>query len=431
LKVFGRDPNNADPIFTKEGISTLAQHAFDSTSQSTSREALRCLANSLLLKEPPRQMLVDCGAAPKLAEKLKSDSSDDEFLISRILFLFTYGTNVDFEKLIKENGLAESIYKQISRHVKRYTSSIRRLSPASPMDDMALNETAKLIFNITHFYPDLTSSFSKSIPGLVQILSKSKIRNPPLDPPLSAIINALMILDLAENTGHKFGKDSLFPSMNPKGNSEHLINILDAAISHYKSTDLEQLAAPVITLIRKIYGIAPEGVKKYMEFLLLPTDAERNKPLGKSDTLSSRLLKLSTTATTPTLRTSISALMFELSGENSDKFVRNVGYGFAAGFLMSQNMPIPQSANEAFADTESGAAINPVTGQRLDTEQVDEGPPMTEEEKEQEAERLFVLFERLKKTGVVDVVNPVEQAMREGRFEELPDDYEEEKEGKK
>jgi hypothetical protein len=240
-----------------------------------------------------------------------------------------------------------------------------------------------------------------------------------------------MILDLAENTGHKFGKDSLFPSMNPKGNSEHLINILDAAISHYKSTDLEQLAAPVITLIRKIYGIAPEGVKKYMEFLLLPTDAERNKPLGKSDTLSSRLLKLSTTATTPTLRTSISALMFELSGENSDKFVRNVGYGFAAGFLMSQNMPIPQSANEAFADTESGAAINPVTGQRLDTEQVDEGPPMTEEEKEQEAERLFVLFERLKKTGVVDVVNPVEQAMREGRFEELPDDYEEEKEGKK
>jgi len=29
---------------------------------------------------------------------------------------------------------------------------------------------------------------------------------------------------------------------------------------------------------------------------------------------------------------------------------------------------------------------------------------------------------RLKKTGVVEVKNPVEQAMQEGRFEELPDD---------
>lgn len=44
---------------------------------------------------------------------------------------------------------------------------------------------------------------------------------------------------------------------------------------------------------------------------------------------------------------------------------------------------------------------------------------MSEEEKEQEAERLFVLFERLKKTGVVDVKNPVEVAQQNGRFEEL------------
>jgi hypothetical protein len=54
-----------------QGIETLAQYAFESTSISTSREALRCLANALLLKEETRQILVDCGAAPKAAEKLK------------------------------------------------------------------------------------------------------------------------------------------------------------------------------------------------------------------------------------------------------------------------------------------------------------------------------------------------------------------------
>ena len=84
--------------------------------------------------------------------------------------------------------------------------------------------------------------------------------------------------------------------------------------------------------------------------------------------------------------------------------------------------------------------INPITGQRLDMENTeDTGPPMTDREKEREAERLFVLFERysrsltnpgasiandghrLRATGVVDVENPVTKAYQEGRFEELPD----------
>lgn len=47
---------------------------------------------------------------------------------------------------------------------------------------------------------------------------------------------------------------------------------------------------------------------------------------------------------------------------------------------------------------------------------------MTEEEKEREAERLFVLFERLKQTGVVDVKNPVEVAQQSGRFEEVAEE---------
>lgn len=78
--------------------------------------------------------------------------------------------------------------------------------------------------------------------------------------------------------------------------------------------------------------------------------------------------------------------------------------------------------------------VNPITGQRLDMEPKLHVPEMTHEEKEREAERLFVLFERsvlasshlfllmfprLRATGVIDVENPVAQAVREGRFEEV------------
>jgi hypothetical protein len=109
--------------------------------------------------------------------------------------------------------------------------------------------------------------------------------------------------------------------------------------------------------------------------------------------------------------------MFELSGKDANQFVRNVGYGFAAGYLMSHDIPMPASAKEAHEDEESGMPINPITGQRLDKEPVGEEPEMTVEEKEREAERLFVLFERLRATGVVDVQNPVRQAVEEGTFE--------------
>lgn len=43
---------------------------------------------------------------------------------------------------------------------------------------------------------------------------------------------------------------------------------------------------------------------------------------------------------------------------------------------------------------------------------------MSEDEKDREAERLYTLFERITRTGVISTENPVEKAKREGRFEE-------------
>ncbi len=95
---------------------------------------------------------------------------------------------------------------------------------------------------------------------------------------------------------------------------------------------------------------------------------------------------------------------------------------------MTHNLPVPDTAFKGEDESQDlggrlttidGKEINPVTGQRRDMEPEDPGPAMSDEEKEREAEKLFVLFERLKATGVVNVVNPVEQALQEGRFEEV------------
>ena len=159
-----------------------------------------------------------------------------------------------------------------------------------------------------------------------------------------------------------------------------------------------------------------------MEALLLPSIAERSQPLGKTDSLASHLLRLSTAPTVPRLKEGISSFLFELSGKDAAIFVRNVGYGFAAGYLMTHNLPIPENATVDTSDkvtTIDGQEINPITGQRRDMEPEDPLPEMTDEEKEREAERLFVLFDRLRATGVMNVMNPVQQAVDEGRFEEV------------
>lgn len=129
-----------------------------------------------------------------------------------------------------------------------------------------------------------------------------------------------------------------------------------------------------------------------MQWLLLPEDSDRSEPIGKSDTLSSRLLALSTSPFAE-LKTAISDLMYSLSDKNPENFTRNIGYGLAAGLLASRGIEVPRNAKEAYA-TGTGSPVNPITGQRLDAEPQDTNPPMTKEDKEREAERLFVLFER-------------------------------------
>jgi hypothetical protein len=81
-------------------------------------------------------------------------------------------------------------------------------------------------------------------------------------------------------------------------------------------------------------------------------------------------------------------------------------------------LEVPQENEHDEAD------INPITGQYVSSEKQPDLKDMTDEEKEREAERLFVLFERLKKTGIIDVENPIAKAMQEnqGRFEEVHSD---------
>ncbi|MCJ1224808.1 hypothetical protein MMC12_001453 [Toensbergia leucococca] len=405
LKTHIRTVEHADPLFTKEVKPSEA---------SREPKARRNMADGVFSR---------------------NDNREDELLNSRILFLLTYESTLDFDDLIEHHLLAESMNLNITRHSKFYSKHGPKSPPPPPMDTLALSETLKLLFNLTQYYPHHVATFTKSLPNILKILSRAKIPSPPLQPPVTYLINSLLNLDLDSNKCKPSSPNPLFPKNDPQCNIDRLISILDSTVRLYTEEQSENLATPLVTLLRKIYELAPTPVKTHMQSLLLPSNDERTKPLGQSDTLAACLLRHFSSPLAPNLRESVSSMIFDLSDKNPTTFVRNVGYGFAAGYLATHNLAVPDDAMEKWntrgsGDTEEdlglkvttsadGKDINPVTGQRRDMEPMDLGPDMTDEEKEREAEKLFVLFERLKATGVMNVQNPVEKAVQEGRFEEL------------
>ncbi|KAJ5130299.1 Guanine nucleotide exchange factor Ric8 [Penicillium bovifimosum] len=419
LRQHGTSPANAEPIYSQNGMNVLVRYGVEGETHDVRRAALRCVANALLLVPRMRQNFVDTGYSGKLAEKLKTDESEDEMITSRILFYATYDTTLDFKDLITTHALADNVNYQLSRHADQFPKSGRK--PLSQMDELALTDTLKLIYNISKIFSDLAVHFSPSISHILKIISRIDIPAKPLDGLVGYLLNALSILDLEEKKGKAFESSPLFPTFDQNCNVERLIKILDQAVSSYSTEELNSKAIPLLYSLIAMYEVAPDAPREKMQHLLLP-EGDGSVPIGQSDTLSSKLLKLSTSHFAD-LKVTISELMFVLSGKDAEKFTKNIGYGFAAGFLAARGIEMPKSASEKYAVNEDPeTARNPITGQRWAAEPQDTGPPMTMEEKEREAERLFVLFERARANGLINVENPVTKALHEGRFEELSDD---------
>jgi hypothetical protein len=215
-----------------------------------------------------------------------------------------------------------------------------------------------------------------------------------LDPPFGPLVNSLLNLDLETDLSRPF----LYPEDEPQKVTARLVDLLGQGIRAYGDNELETVVTPVVSLLAKLYEKAPQVVQQHLQEALLPSSQDRQGVLGHTDSLPSKLLKNSSNPTAPALRDAISHLLFDLSDRDASKFVENVGYGFASGFLFQNNVPVPASASATFEKNDSigmPKPVNPITGQFLDMQKFADAPEMTEEEKEREAERLFVLFERL------------------------------------
>ncbi|KAF9932724.1 hypothetical protein BGZ67_004600 [Mortierella alpina] len=488
LKTLGRATEGCDSIFTEEGIRTLLYHSGlhkateASIDRTSSREALKCLANALLLKPTTRPIFERLDGHGQCSALLKRShlSNESQFLFSRILFLVTIDATSIVKSLLDEHHAVNNVGMVLKTQLAR--------TPDGTMfsQSMVLSEALKYLFNLMIVDPkierDAEANFSEKekseatgkrfqslLPTIVSILITIPPPSPnPLEPPHSHAIHVLLNFPISTS--------ALLVTRSQQATLlSVLLQILDDTLRHSLNTDeeasndglsngteLDEIVPPLVLVLTNIASAGGEG-RAALKARMLPEDVDRTNPLDKGNTFSARLIRRMTSMRFPQIRETVSQLLFVVCDEDPALLTRHVGYGNAAGFLMNRNLGVPSSVSGSGSDeassevTElpspgpasenspplaststtaagktkppsptpnaapsmsssrrysSASAVNPITGayypdpSAIRTAMAD----MTEEEKEEEASKLLDMFDKLRRTGVMDVRNPALEA---------------------
>ncbi|PPQ70131.1 hypothetical protein CVT24_003878, partial [Panaeolus cyanescens] len=187
-----------------------------------------------------------------------------------------------------------------------------------------------------------------------------------------------------------------------------------------ESTDtLDDMLTPLVVLLTRIC-IADEGSRARIRQKLVPEDLDRSSPLEERSDLLGKILRLLASAYHSRLKDSLGELLFAIADSNATTLSGLVGYGNVAGYLFNKGFMSapsgPGGSSTVPQTTPSGEYINPITGTTMQPNRSDL-PEMTEEEKEQEVEKLLVLFDRLERTGAIaPESNPIRKAISEGKI---------------
>jgi hypothetical protein len=229
-----------------------------------------------------------------------------------------------------------------------------------------------------------------------QLLAQASVLSPPND--LDFFARACHILDMSLNY--------YFPgNIDP---NDALVTGLGKNAAH---STVDDTLGPLTLLITR-FCLADNICKGRLKDCLLPADLDRTHTLEARADLLGRCLRLLTSLYHPKLKDSIGEMLFAVCDCDAAMLCSQVGYGNVAGFLFHKgitNSPISPSAT---LTTSSGLPINPITG-TIDDRQP--APQITDEEKAIETEKLFVLFDRLEKSGALPAEhNPMRKALQGG-----------------
>ncbi|KAJ2995355.1 hypothetical protein HDV02_000857 [Globomyces sp. JEL0801] len=428
LRLLCREPTGSEAFFSEKTITTfvkfsgLKNPSAKTLNDPIAVEALKCLNNVQTCSADMRLIFANSEYIPLITEGLNMGPI---FLLTRLSFFVT-ATDQSLCQTMINDHLPDTLAKILNKlNGGKYTDEDWISS------ENCINEILKASFNLTLKFSSIQSSsffgvsqktmvetenidtdiysFRELLSEIVISFVSSKLQVPTMSPPHSHAINTLMNFQCLEF------EDQWFPNGDYKI-IEMLLDIFEDCLrimcpeesrtfenDMIFGTEVDQALAPLLILMKKL-TVNPQA-RLLMKKRLMPKSIDRTKELTKGSSLTAHWIRSLSDVCLSQTRDFMCEFMIALCDNNSDEFIGYVGYGNAAGFLFNRGM-FGSGLAEAAAKAKATAAnpnepnIDPISG-TIRKEVADPWKDMTEEERERESERLFVLFDRLNKTGVI------------------------------
>lgn len=469
LKALGREASISNRLTCEILDDIVGKFILNEVSQYATMEGLTIIANGLVLNQALLANWNPEKAFPVVLKEFeKADRSlKENYLLGRLLFLFT------FNGILLADYLLDDCVNIVNQKLDKALDNVHSLASTveiNPMLRLSFIEVMKFAFNLVHHYPDrVLLLFRNEVIGKVSHvfmhIKPIAVENVDIT---RYIFNTLMCVPVEswfDNEKHQpiiltnileFGK-LVTDRSSPQFHNEHTISpcftCLEMVVSHVWTS------MPGSAESRKLKSIA----RKYLE----PTEEDRQKAVGNTDSLASNLLHLTNVIGLQSCNRLVQEVYLVIFDRNQQRLTEDMGFGFASRFLgltglepaveetsldqrpetqfdkttsktelktatssgskpetldspgsslQASNSPLSQSSQPQPQPKPQAQPTNPITGQYLSAELHDtrkqqaqrEWDAMTDAEKEQEGERVLGLLDRLKKNGIIQVANPVE-----------------------
>jgi hypothetical protein len=183
IKTLGRNPIGSQTLLTQPHLFTILHHTslpllpptlpMSPQLSPTALEAMKILANLLVLHPAGRNRFAKLDGGKLIAEELRSGGDDGDwsesrvervFLLGRIGFLVTMERRESVGVMVDEGDLVESLVyvscstimcaKSMTEDWRQYLSTL----PLIPANYSALAELLKLVNNVLRYYPSSSTS---------------------------------------------------------------------------------------------------------------------------------------------------------------------------------------------------------------------------------------------------------------------------------
>ncbi|ORY31806.1 guanine nucleotide exchange factor synembryn-domain-containing protein [Naematelia encephala] len=290
-----------------------------------------------------------------------------------------------------------------------------RSIPEPPSPTPSSSSVRALLNKVKLSSPPRKSTSISDTPGGSFIRNKSPSPSPPSIPPSPPVLRKRPITLPGRKT---------FPAALPA----RVLRVFEGFVDTYypfprgwdeevKGLKVDEILPPILLLLVRI----AQGCMEFRTWLrdnLLPKNLDRSKEAGPLESrrgVLGDLLRLMQCATHPSSRDTAGELLWAICDSNPSTLNKEIGYGNAAGLLFRKGIsgppqatieelspdpdPHPDSDREE-EEEDQEQDRNPITALKASREG-DDLQNMSDAEKEKEAERLFVLFDRMDKNPII------------------------------